>query len=217
MQKENVQKAFQQLKEQTKKRTFVQTFDLIINLQNLDVKKPEEHVDFFLQLPHGLGRKIKTCAFVGPELKDEAEKNCDKVILIEEVAQYDKKKAKKLAEEYDYFIAQANLMAKVASSLGKILGPRGKMPNPKAGCVVPPKVTLKPLCERLQKTVRLQTKDKLVVYASLGKEDQAENELLENTMAVYTQLVNVVPSHENNIREVLIKYTMSKPVKVYHA
>lgn len=216
MEKTNVLNALKHIKEQSKKRTFVQTVDLIINLQGLDLKKPEEQVDFFTQLPHTTGKKIKTCAFVGPELKDESEKNCDKVILIEEVANYDKKKAKKLSMEYDYFIAQANIMAKVAAALGKVLGPRGKMPNPKAGCVVPPKTTLKPLCDKLQKTIRLQAKDKLVLYCSVGKEDQPENEVVENILSAYNQLVNVLPNHEHNVHDVLVKYTMSKPVKISH-
>ena len=60
-------------------------------------------------------------------------------------------KIKKLAGEYDFFVAQANIMPQVATVFGKVLGPRGKMPNPKAGCVVPPKSQLGPLKERLGK------------------------------------------------------------------
>lgn len=211
-----VQNVIKQLKEESKKRKFPQTVDLLINLQNLDMKKPEEQVDLYVTLPFGIGRPIKTCAFVGPELKDEAQKSCDKTILIEELDQYDKKKTKQLVAEYDYFIAQANLMAKVAGAVGKVLGPKGKMPNPKAGCVVPPKATLKPLCDRLQKMVRLKAKDKLVIYCALGKESQPDSELAENIVTVYNQLVSALPSHENNIREVLVKLTMSKAVKVHH-
>ena len=53
-----------------KKRNFKQTVDLIINLKNLNLKKPEHQVEFFLELPKAKGKKTKVCALVGAELSD---------------------------------------------------------------------------------------------------------------------------------------------------
>jgi large subunit ribosomal protein L1 len=138
----------------------------------------------------------------------------DLAIITDDFGTYDKKKAKKLAESYDFFIAQANIMPKVASAFGKILGTRGKMPNPKAGCVVPPKSNLKPLCEKLQKTVRVKAKELLAIQCRVGTESQQLEQVADNINTIYKQLVHHLPNHENNISKVLIKLTMGKVVEI---
>jgi len=211
--KEEVIKTLETLKKE-KKRQFSQSIDMIITLKDIDLKKTENHIDFFAILPHSKGKKSKICALIGPELKEEG-KNCDKAILLDEFSQYtEKSKLKQLGTEFDYFIAQANIMAKVAQAFGKVLGPKGKMPNPKAGCVVPPKVALKPVYEKLQKTVRLKAKTALMIQTIVGKEDMKEEEVVENILNVYTQLIHHLPHEEQNIKEILLKLTMSKPIKV---
>lgn len=209
-----VQDALKKAREQGKKRNFSQTVDLIITLQNLDLKKPEQHVDTYITLHYPRGKQIKVCALVGPELKDEAEKICDKTLHVDDFGSIDQKKAKKLAEDYDFFIAQANMMGKVATTFGKILGPRGKMPNPKAGCVVPPKAGLKPLYDKLQKTLRLTAKTALMIQCFVGSESMKDEEVIDNIMTTYKSLINVLPGHENNIKTMYLKLTMGKPVKV---
>ncbi|MBI3031914.1 50S ribosomal protein L1 [Candidatus Woesearchaeota archaeon] len=209
-----VQDALKKAREQGKKRNFSQTVDLIITLQNLDLKKPEQQVDTYITLHYPRGKPVKVCALVGPELKDEAEKICDKTLHVDEFNSIDQKKAKKLTEDYDFFIAQANMMGKVATTFGKILGPRGKMPNPKAGCVVPPKAGLKPLYDKLQKTLRLTAKTALMIQCFVGNEAMKDEEIVDNIMTAYKSLINVLPAHENNIKTIYLKLTMGKPVKV---
>lgn len=215
MDRAKVIEALKKAKENSKKRKFAQTYDLILNLQNIDMKKSEQLVDFYTMLQFGKGKKSKVCAFVGPELKPEAKGVCDTVIDVDEFASYsDKKKMKKLADEHEYFIAQANIMAKVATVFGKVLGVRGKMPNPKAGCVVPPKAALKPLHEKLQQTIRVRTKAAPVIQTIFGDEGMDEGKLADNLITLYNQIINHLPAHENNIKEVYIKLTMGKPVRV---
>lgn len=216
MDKNQVLEAIKKIKESSKKRNFAQTYDLIINLKNIDLKKPDNHVDFFLSLPNGIGKKVKVCALIGPELKDEATKNCDQVILASDFPKYanDKKLIKKLAEENSYFIAQANIMAKVATTFGKILGVRQKMPNPKAGCIVPPKALLKPLVDKLQKLIRISAKKQLIIHLKIGSEKMNDDEVVENIIAVYNSLIHNLPGEKNNIKNIFLKLTMSKPVKV---
>jgi ribosomal protein L1 len=102
----------------------------------------------------------------------------------------------------------------VAQTFGKVLGTRGKMPNPKAGCVVPPKTALKPLYERLQKTVHLKAKTQLVVKCSVGSEDQNEDEVVDNVMTAYNAVLHKLPNESHNIKNVLLKLTMGKPVRI---
>jgi len=214
MDKKQILEALKKAKESGKKK-FTQSVDLIINLKDLDIKKTEQQVDFYAHTNHNIGRKLKIAAFVGPEMKEDAAKVVDTVLTPDDFGKYkDKKAAKKLAIEYDYFIAQANIMAQVAQAFGKALGTRGKMPNPKAGCVVPPKANLAPLYERLQKTVRLKAKTMPAIQCMIGKEDMPEDELADNIQTIYNQLVHVLPNHENNIGQVLLKLTMGKVVEI---
>ncbi len=206
--------ALKKVREQ-KKRKFNQSIDLIINLVSLDLKKPDQQVDFYAHLHNDTGKKLKIAAFVGDEMKEDAIKAVDTVITPDEFGKYkDKKAAKKLASEHDYFIAQANIMAKVAAAFGKILGTRGKMPNPKAGCVVPQKANLKPLNDRLQKTVRVKARLLPVVQCSVGREDMKDEQIADNIMSIYNQLVHTLPNHENNISRIMVKTTMGKVVDI---
>lgn len=215
MDKETLQKALKELKESSQKRNFKQSIDLIINLKDLNLKKPEEQVDMFIQLHYPKGKMSKICALVGPELREDAAKVCDKMISVEDFAKYkDKKDVKKLAEEYDYFIAQATVMPKIAAAFGRVFGPKQKMPNPKAGCVVPPKFNLAPLYDKLQKTVRAVAKTAPTIKVMVGKEDQDEKEIVDNILTVYDTLTHHLPKEHHNIRSVMLKLTMSKPVKV---
>lgn len=217
MNKEALQKAIEALKKTSPKRKFTQKYDLIITLKNLDLKVPEQQVEQWISLPHPEGKQTKICALVGGELAEQAKKACDFVILNEEFKLYapDKKKIKKLANEYTYFIAQANMMQEIAKVFGRILGPRGKMPNPKAGCVVPPNANLAPLVERLKKTIKISAKTQPVIKCVVGTEKMSDDHIIENVLAVYSPLIHALPEETNNVKAVLLKFTMSKPIKVW--
>ncbi len=213
MDKAQVQKALAELKTHPK-RKFVQSYDLIINLKNLVIKTTP--VDFFVTLHHSKGKKIKVAAFVDQELFEQAKKHCDLVLKETDFIKYkdDKKAVKNLAESYDYFIAQANLMPKVAAAFGKILGTKGKMPNPKMGCVVPPNANIEALVKRLNLTVRMSAKKGLNLQAMVGKEDQPEEEIIDNILMVYQTTLKNLPEESQNIKNVALKLSMSKPVKM---
>jgi large subunit ribosomal protein L1 len=130
------------------KRNFSQSFDLLVSLKDLNLKDPKDQVEFFATVPHSLGRKRTVCALVGPEMIDDASKTADLALEQSQFERMPKKDLRKIAAKYDYFVGQANIMPKIAGSFGRVLGPRGKMPNPKAGCIVPPKAPLQPLIYR---------------------------------------------------------------------
>ncbi len=214
MDKEQVKKALEELKK-LPKRKFSQSYDLIINLKNVDLKTTP--LDFFVPLPHMRGNKLKIAAFVDQELVEQSHKFCDLTIKENEFAKYaaDKKLAKGLAQQYDFFLAQANLMPKVAAVFGRFLGTRGKMPNPKAGCVVPPNANLEQVVKRLNLTVHFVAKKALNLQCLVGKEGQPEQEIIDNILAAHQAAAKHMPQDEaQNFKSVCLKLTMSKPVKI---
>ncbi len=216
MDKKSIMKAFEDLKKNSKERKFPQAVDLIVNLKDINLKKPEEQVEFFAELPKLLKTKNKICAIVAHDMEEEAKKVCDKVILVEDLEKYqkDKKSAKKLAEEYDFFMAQANIMGKIAGALGRVFGPRGKMPNPKAGCVFPSKASLQPIYDKLQITVKLSAKKLPIFNVKVGTIESAPEDIAENVMYLYDQIVHHLPKEKHNVKNALLKLTMSKPEKL---
>ncbi|MBU4502473.1 MAG: hypothetical protein KKA79_07790, partial [Nanoarchaeota archaeon] len=147
------------------------------------------------------------------ELGTQAKEVCDMVIMKDDFQKYKAKKdSKNLADDYDYFIAQANLMVDIAKFFGKVFGPKGKMPNPKSGCIVPPKIDLKIIYNKLQKTVKLQTKNEQAIKCSVGTEDMTDEQIQENILAIYNALVSVLPKEIQNIKNVMLKLTMGSPI-----
>jgi len=213
MDKTQIIQAVKKAREGSPKRNFLQRFDFIANLQDIDIKKPDEKIDLFVTLPHGTGKDIKICAFVDDALISEAKKEFYKAIHKDECGALSRNKPemRRLAKECDFFVAQANLMPDIASNFGKILGPKGKMPNPKAGCIIPPKAQLKPLKERLKKLVRLQTKNEPIVKCLVGSENMDDAAIVDNILAVHTALVHALPKGEANIKSMFLKLTMGKP------
>jgi large subunit ribosomal protein L1 len=215
MNQDIVLKALKEAKEKSPKRNFKQSVDYIVALKGLDLKKPDQQQDFFIQLHHPRSKKVKVCGLVGPELYEQAKEALDKAILVDDFASFkDKKSIKNLANEFDFFVAQANIMALVAKNFGRVFGPRGKMPNPKAGCVVPPNANLKSLYEKLQATVHVKVKNQLQAQFNVGYEDTDEKVVVDNILTIYKQLINHFPQDKNNIKAQYIKLTMGKPVQI---
>jgi large subunit ribosomal protein L1 len=207
-----LQNAVQELHAQ--KKGFSQSFDLLVSLKDLNLKNPADQVEFFAMVPHNLGKKRKVCALVGPEMIDEAKKHADLALEQTQFEKMQKKELRKVAAQYDYFLGQANIMPKIAGSFGRVLGPRGKMPNPKAGCIVPPKAPLAPLMERLQKTVKVSAKKNPNIQVLIGNQSMTPQEVTENIRSLYEQIARAMPKEENNIKAVYLKVTMSKPIKL---
>lgn len=212
MEKEDIKKALEEIKKQPKKK-FTQSYDLVINLKNIDTKV--NPLDFFVTLPHPKGKSVKIAAFVDQQLSEQSSKFCDLTIREVDFDKYkDKHKLKKMAREYDYFLAQVNLMAKVAQHFGKFLGVKGKMPNPKLGCVVPPNANLEMLKKKLNTTIKLSSRKATNLQCLIGREDQPEEQIIDNIFAVYQTVLKQVPNEMQNIKNVALKSTMGKPVKI---
>ncbi len=216
METNQVLEALKKLRAEAKKRNFKQSVDFSIVLKEVDLKNPSNRIDEFLVLNHPIGKKVKVCALVDKELVTQAREVCDKVIPKDEFSNWTgkKKELKKLAGEYDYFIAQANIMTDIAATFGKVFGPKGKMPNPKSGCIVTPKSNLKSLVERLQRMVRLQAKKQPVVSTIVGSEEMRDEEIADNILQVYNLILKKLQRGDQQIKKSYVKFTMSKPVMI---
>jgi large subunit ribosomal protein L1 len=203
-----------ELRETSVKRKFAQTFDLVFNLQNLDLKKPEHKVDVGVVLNTNVKPKnFKVCAIIDHTVSG-AEEVFDKVLFNDELAALkgNMEKIRKITHEFDKFVVQANHMPLFAQVLGRYLGPMGKMPSPKLGMIITSKSPLGPLYEKLQKTVHLQTKKNLVLQVSVGSETESDEAIAENINLVYEQLIHALPAQKNNLKNTNLKLTMSKSV-----
>jgi len=206
MERKNIQEALKKLKE-NKKRNFDQSIDLIVNLKNYNAKK--NPLNLWIDLPHKI-KDVKIAGFL--------EKKSDKVATITEdqLKSYgkDKKKAKNLAKEYDFFISIGKLMPKVASTLGKYLGPKGKMPSPQMGLLQKGDDNeIDILVKRLNKTLRIRSEVPSIKFC-IGKENMKDEEIAENIKTAYEKIVKTLPNKKENIKSVMLKLTMSKPIKL---
>ncbi len=210
--KEKILQALKELREKSKKRNFEQTVDLIINLKNFDPKK--ENVKVFVELPYWTG-KVNKVVLVAEEITPEIEKLVDDVVTKQAIEKADKKSFKKIVQQNDYFIALAKLVPLLAKNFGKLLGPKGKMPDPSLGCILPTldKSKIEETVKRLRKTIRIKNSG-LSIKCKVGKEKMKDDEIAENCLAVYDAIIKKLPKGEQNIKNMLIKLTMSKPVKV---
>ncbi len=208
---ETVTKAVQEAKKNSKDRKFTQSIDLTINLKELDMTKPENRIDEELVLPHGTGKPVKVGVIAEGELALQSKNIADVVIRKDELKELtkDKKKAKKLANDIDFFVAQIDLMPLIGKSIGPILGPRGKMPKP-----IPHNAPVKSIVERLKKTMRIKTRDQPVVKVLAGTEEMDSEKLVENIDAILKFVERKLERGQSNMKSIYIKTTMGQSIKL---
>ena len=197
--------AVQKALEGAKKRNFVETVELAINLKDVDLSVPKNRITEDVILPNGRGKAVRICVIGGGELALKAKDVADLVITPEELQTIadDKKQAKKIANSTNYFIAEAPLMAVVGKRLGTVLGPRGKMPKP-----IPPGADPTGMVESLRKTVSIRTKDRITFHAPVGTVDMPAEQIAENIDALLKRIELKLEKGRMNIESSYIKTTM---------
>ncbi len=196
--------ALKKLREE-KKRKFLQTVELIINLQRFDPRK--QGLNTFISIPHAPEKKL--CAFLTKKSP------IIKTITLEEFDNYkNNKDIKKLSKNYDGFIAVASLMPKVATKFGRVLGPIGKMPSPQGG-IIPAETddAVAKMVEKMKQAIKIRTKENSIKL-KIGKEDLTDKDLEENILAAVNSIKNLLPEQGNNIKNVLIKFSMTPVLEV---
>ncbi len=210
--REKIIDAIEKAREASHARNFGQSFDLVINLRELDMNRPDNRVNIRVQLPNGFGER-KVLVFASGDLALRARRaGADDVIEPAELDQLatDKKTAKKRLGDYDVFVAEAPMMPTVGRVAGPILGPRGKMPTP-----VPPQAPIDNIIERERHMVVLRSRDKPFVHCIVGKENMSDEEVAQNIEAVISNLTAATKRGFANIRSVFLKLTMGGSVKLY--
>ncbi len=208
---EGISRAIGEAIKLAKPRRFKQSVELIVKLKDIDVRKPENRINTIVTLPNPPKDKLAKVAVIasGDLALRAKEAEADIVIDKDELQTIasDKKRAKKIAKAYDFFVAQADLMPLIGRLLGRYLGPRGKMPTP-----IPPNVDVKPFIERFRRSVRVRIKNDPQVMCRIGIEDQSPDELAENVLAVINALLKKF--QPQNIEKVYVKLTMGPAVRV---
>jgi len=191
-----------------KKRKFIQTVDLVMNLKNFDVRK--EALNTFIFIPHGSEKKLAAFFMKRSKLID--------TITEEDFVKYkDMKDIKKLAKKYDGFIAVAPMMGKVATKFGRAFGPMNRMPSPQCGIVPQENEDMvNDMISKMNNSIRIKNKEMAIKFA-IGKEDMPDEELAENINVAIKELEKKLPRGKDNIKEVLIKFTMTKPIIIVEA
>ncbi len=200
-----IEKALEELYKE-KKRKFAQSIDLIINLKGLDLRK--DNISTIVNVPHKFKDK-KVCGFL-----DNKSDLVNTIPKIEFQKYKDKKALKNLVKRYDFFIASASLMPAVATAFGKILGPAGKMPSPQLGIIQQEsQETIIKELNKISKAVKIRIKE-ASVKISVGNEKMPKDQISENLKIIYNGIVNALPKKKENIKNVMVKLTMTKPLKL---
>jgi len=210
--KDQLLTALGEIRKPETKREFSQSVELIVKLREIDLKKPENRLNESVELPNSLDKETKICVIASGDLATRAKAGqADLVLAREDLDKLgkDKKATRKLVTEYDYFIAEAPLMPLVGKTIGPILGPRGKMPTP-----VPPNAPIDQIVNSHRKLIRVRVRDQPVVQCRIGTEKMPDEKIAENALAVFSRVEAKLERGAKNIRQVLVKTTMGKPVKV---
>ena len=210
--KENIQKALEELRKNKKKRNFKESLELIIKLKELDLKKPENRINQTIILPHDIGKSVKVCVIATGQLALKSkEANADLVLGKDQLTDLgnDKKAARKLLQEYGFFVAEAPLMPLVGKTIGPTLGPRGKMPTP-----INPNAPIADVIDQARRTIKIRVRDQPVIQCRIGVDDMSDDNLSENIQAIFSSIEGKLERGVRNISEILIKTTMHEPVKL---
>lgn len=206
---EAIQKALDESKKLERK--FKQKVDIVINLKNVDMNDAKNRIEDEIMLPHGKGEQAKIALFASGDLALKAKSLVDLVIKPEEIEDLakDKKKFKKMADEYDFFIAEAPLMPTIGKTLGVVLGPRGKMPKP-----VPPQIDLTNIAKNLRNTIRVRSKTSRALHASVGNEDMPVEKIADNIEGIVKRVESKLEQGRMNIGSIFVKTTMGPAIRI---
>ena len=193
-----------------KERKFRQTVEMYVILKDIDVKKGFA-MNETIQLPKKLSTPTTVCVMAGGDMGIKAKSaNADRVVNGDELSTIaaNKREARKFINNYDFFLADTQLMTTVGKVLGQLLGPRGKMPIP-----VPFNAPIESFLDRFRSSIRVKVKNSLSMSCKIGDETMDDNDLAANAHAILNAIEKKLPSGDRNIRRIMVKTSMGKPVK----
>jgi large subunit ribosomal protein L1 len=196
------------LVKETRRAKFDETVEMAVRL-GVDPRQADQNVRGTVSLPHGIGKTVRVLAFAKGEKEKEAQEAGADYVGAEDLI-------KKISDgwfEFDKTVATPDMMAAVGR-IGKVLGPRGLMPNPKTGTVT----------MEIGKAVKEIKAGKLefrvdkagIVHVPVGKASFSQEQLIDNAKAVLTSILRAKPASAkgNYVRGVTISTTMGPGIKI---
>jgi large subunit ribosomal protein L1 len=187
---------------------FVESIDVAVRL-GVDPKKADQAVRGTVSLPHGIGKEVRVLVLTKPPRDEEAKAaGADHAGLADYIQQIQGGWS-----DVDVVIATPDVMGEVGK-LGKILGPRGLMPNPKSGTVT--NDVAKAVQEVKAGKIEFRVDKAGIVHAGVGKVDFEENKLVENIQAFLSTVVRLKPTTAKGtyIKSIHLSSTMGPGVKI---
>ena len=188
---------------------FIESIDLSLKINLKKIKGIDNNLRTLIDLPHGNGKKIKIAVLCDENKLAEAKKSGADVIGSEDLL-------KKISDKdinFDKLICTPSMMSKIGK-LGKILGPKGLMPNPKMGTV---STDLEKSVDRIKnKSLEIKNDKDGNLSFSIGRKNFEENKILENIKNVFENLKKEKPTIFNaeNIKKVYLSSTMGNSFKL---
>jgi large subunit ribosomal protein L1 len=188
------------------------SFDESVELHirtGLNVRHADEQLRGTIALPNGLGKSVKVVVFAKGDKAKEAEEAGADMVGAEDLA----KQIEEGFDDFDVAIATPDMMP-VVGRLGRVLGPSGKMPNPKVGTVTMD--VAKAVEESKAGKIEYRTDRTAIVHLNIGKTSFEERALLENYAAVIEEIIKAKPAAAKGryIRTITVTSTMGPGVKV---
>jgi len=189
-------------------RKFVETMDVSISL-GIDTRQSDQAVRGMVQMPNGTGKTIRVAVFAKGDKADQAKEAGADIVGAEELGE----KIQKGFSDFDRVIASPDMMA-VVGRLGKILGPRGLMPNPKLGTVTPNVADA--VKSAKAGSIEYRAEKNGIIHAGIGKINFTEDQLVENIRALLDALKKSRPSGVKGtyIKSVSLSSTMGPGIKI---
>jgi len=187
---------------------FDSSIDIAVNL-SVDPKKADQNVRGVVSLPNGTGKDVKVLAIVTPDKEEEAKKAGADMVGLDDYI----KKIKDGWTDVDVIITMPSVMGKLGP-LGKVLGPRGLMPNPKTGTVT---MNVGKAVEEVKAgKIDFKVDKNGIVHVSIGKASFDSDKIYQNAKEVIDHIVKIKPSSSkgNYLKSISMSSTMSPGIKV---
>jgi large subunit ribosomal protein L1 len=197
------------VKADSKERKFKQALEIFITFKDIDVKK-NFSINEIVQLPK-TSSPAAVCVMATGDMSTKAKAaNADAVIGTEELDKFaaNKRESRKFINKYDFFLADTKIMPVVGKVLGQLLGPRGKMPVP-----VPFDAPIESFLQRFRSSIKVRVRGSLSLACKFGDETMDDADLAANAHTILSAIEKKLPNGEKNIKKILIKTTMGKPMK----
>ena len=203
----NIEEAFNMLMN-FKREAFTESVDVAFNL-GVDPRHADENIRLSINLPHGIGKEVSVLAIVNADKEDEAKKAGADFVGKDDFLE----KIKGGWTDVDKIVVTPDLMAELGK-LGKVLGPKGLMPNPKSGTVT--NDVAKAIKELKAGKLDARVEKNGILQSSIGKTSFSEDQLKENFNTLQAAVMSAKPNSFKGkyLKSVVISSTLGPGIKI---